>query len=85
MLAIIATGALVYALASAGAIASAFSFPQAMLFAALISSTDPVATLSILKRVKAQVGPSSDRDHTAIRPSSDRHQRSSSYSRSCTI
>ena len=74
MLAIIATGALVYALASAGAIASAFSFPQAMLFAALISSTDPVATLSILKRVKAQVGPSSDRHQTVIRPSSDRNQ-----------
>ena len=64
MLAIIATGALVYALAAAGAITSAFSFPQAMLFAALISSTDPVATLSILKRVKAQVRPSAHRDPT---------------------
>ena len=74
MLAIIATGALVYALAAAGAITSAFSFPQAMLFAALISSTDPVATLSILKRVKAQVGPSSHRNHNAITPQPDRDQ-----------
>ncbi len=74
MLAIIATGALVYALAAGGAIASSFSFPQAMLFAALISSTDPVATLSILKRVKAQVGPSSHRNQIVITPQPDRDQ-----------
>ena len=57
MLALATTGGFVYALTShagtPGVIWTGLRLPQAMVFGALISSTDPVATLGILKHVSA--------------------------------
>ena len=53
LISILCTGGLTYALSLHGFVTQDFSFSEALLFGALISSTDPVATLSILKSVKA--------------------------------
>ena len=54
VLAVIATGAMVWALGlSGGPLMSHYTIIQAFVFGALISSTDPVATLGILKTVNA--------------------------------
>ena len=53
LLAIISTGALTYGLSAGGLLQTRFTLSQAMVFGALISSTDPVATLGILKNVNA--------------------------------
>ncbi|EOD30611.1 hypothetical protein EMIHUDRAFT_468332 [Emiliania huxleyi CCMP1516] len=49
LISILCTGGLTYALSLHGFVTQDFSFSEALLFGALISSTDPVATLSILK------------------------------------
>ena len=55
LIAVVSTGALVYAISqsSAGMIKTRFTLAQSMVFGSLISSTDPVATLGILKNVNA--------------------------------
>lgn len=51
LLSVLCTGGLTYALSVSGAI-QGLTFSESLLFASLISSTDPVATLSILKTVR---------------------------------
>ena len=53
LVAILVAGGLMYALVQAPLGLTSFTFNQLLLFSSLISSTDPVATLSILKSVKA--------------------------------
>ena len=53
LVAIIITGVLVYTLAQHRVLWTDFTIAQAMVFASLISSTDPVATLAILKDAHA--------------------------------
>ena len=53
LIAIFATGGGLFLLGRANALGEQLSFSQACLFGALISSTDPVAALGILKRVDA--------------------------------
>lgn len=53
LVAIFATGGGLFLLGRANALGEQLSFSQACLFGALISSTDPVAALGILKRVDA--------------------------------
>ena len=53
LISLITTGLLVYAFAHDGGIETRFTPSQSMAFGALIASTDPVATLGILKSVKA--------------------------------
>ena len=54
LIAILVTGGLLYAMVRAGVVATDFTFNQLLLFSSLISSTDPIATLAILKAVKAK-------------------------------
>ena len=54
LVAILAAGLFLFALVSSGAIQTQFTFNQLMLFASLISSTDPISTLATLKAVKAK-------------------------------
>ncbi len=58
--AIAATGALLYGCACAGLLDTRFTLPQALVFASLISSTDTVATLAILRDVKASARATAD-------------------------
>ena len=53
LIAILTTGGLIFALSHAGLLQTGLTLAQAMLFGSLISSTDPVATLGILKHVQA--------------------------------
>ncbi|KAL1514918.1 hypothetical protein AB1Y20_003998 [Prymnesium parvum] len=54
LIAILAAGGMLFALVHAGAIGTEFTFNELMLFASLISSTDPISTLATLKAVHAQ-------------------------------
>lgn len=49
LIAIIVCGGLLFALAEAGVFATRFTLNQMLLFSSLISSTDPIATLAVLK------------------------------------
>ena len=51
----VATGSILLSLSKAGVIATRLKPGEAALFAALISPTDPVATLSVLRQVRAPV------------------------------
>ena len=53
LIAILVTGGLLFALVQTGSVTD-FTFNQLLLWSSLISSTDPIATLSILKVVKAK-------------------------------
>ena len=54
LVAILVAGGLMYALVQAPLGVTSFTFNQLLLFSSLISSTDPIATLPVLKAVRAR-------------------------------
>ena len=53
LIATFSTGVILHALSEAGVIGTKLSLENAMLFASLISPTDPVSTLSVLRKLRA--------------------------------